>query len=137
MSVLVASNALMLQRAQTLQTLLNSGHWFALFSNDIDPTPATMLPEFLEANFSGYSPFDLTDQFAAPIREVDGEYVLTGNTGFFGCESGTQTIYGGYIHDGVDVKLSQRFDNPLDLTAGSSFTVPLVVQDLALSILPP
>ena len=107
MAVLVASNALMFQR-RTLQTLLNSGHWFSLYYNDLEPTPANILSDFVEASFNGYAAFNLAGQFSTVLKQVDGEYYFTAQTSLFACESGGQLLYGGYIHDGKNVKLSQR-----------------------------
>lgn len=137
MSALVASNALLLNRATSLRTLLNSGHFLKLFRNNFLPTPADSLGSFVEADFGGYASVDLTGQFGAPLKVVDGEYQIATPAYTFSCTGApNNSVYGAYVTDGFDVKYSFVFAAPIIVSNGTIFTVQISPQEWALSILP-
>lgn len=137
MNQLVASNVLLLDRADALRTLLNSGHTLRLFQNDFVPLSQDSLGSFSEATFMGYAAASLSADFAAPVKIIDGEYQISGTFHTFACTGGSsQTIYGAYITAGSDWKFAIRFDAPLVITNGVSFAVQMNPQDWAKSIIP-
>lgn len=132
---LVASNSLLKGYADWLANLLNANHFLQLYQNDLSITPATPITDFIVADFLGYTGFNMAGVVPAPIKQVDGDYIISFTTSLFGCEGGSQTIYGAYITDGSSLRFSQAFPVPQPMTAGSSFIVPVQISVLALSIL--
>jgi len=92
-----------------------------LFRNDLEPTPASVAVDFVEANFPGYSPVLLAGEMTGPIKAADGHYEsLTNQYTFFPPASGSgNVIFGGYVTlDGVAVA-ADRFPEPIPMTIGS------------------
>jgi len=136
MAQIVASNAFLNDRAGALRTLLNSSHTLRIFKNNFTPTPANVLADFTEATYTGYAGVSLAGDFAAQTKIQDGEYQTQSTSHTFGPNSGTaQTVYGWYIDDGTNVKLSFKFDNPITVDATTTFSVQVNAQDWAKSIL--
>jgi len=136
MPVPVLSNPLLDARAGTLATLLNSGHTLRLFQNNLTPTPATSLGSFTESTFTGYAAVSLSGQFGSPTFVTDGQYQIASGTYTFSCTGGSsQTIYGWYIDDGSNVKMSQRLDTPVTISSGGNYTLQVRPQEISQSIL--
>ena len=134
---LVASNVLLLDRADALRTLLNSGHTLRLFSNDYTPLSQDSLGSFAEATFTGYAAVGLSAAFAAPVKVQDGEYQISTTFYVFTCTGGSTTMcYGAYITAGSDWKFAIRFDTPITVNNGTSFAIQINPQDWAKSIIP-
>jgi hypothetical protein len=132
MAALVASDALIEARVTTLQTLLNSGHTLRLFANDFTPDPASVLGDFTESSFTGYAPESLSGLFGSPVKITDGEWQIQTDPIPFSCSGGSpQVVYGAYVDDGADVIFSARFDAPITMTSGASFTLQLSPQGWA------
>lgn len=135
MNPLVTSNSFLSLVANYVQSVLNSGYMFRLFQNNISPDPGTPLSDFVDSSFIGYTSWSLDGQIPTAIKQVDGEYVFNFVTPLFGCEGGSQTVYGAFISSGSNVVFSQRFLNPIPMIAGSSFVVPVQLKVVSLSIL--
>jgi hypothetical protein len=136
MNQIVTSNALLSDRADSLRTLLNSGHFLRLFSNNFTPVPQSSLGSFTEAAFTGYAAASLSADFAVPTKVQDGEYQIASTFHTFNCTSGSSSMaYGAYITAGSDWKFAILFDTPITVTSGFSFAVQMNPQDWAKSIL--
>ena len=74
--------------------------WLRLFKNDETPDVETVVGDFEEADFPGYSAIEFTG-WADPDKVVDGKWVITAPIQTFLCTgSGTPNdIYGYYITD--------------------------------------
>lgn len=132
----VLSNQMLADRAGTLATYLNTAHKLKLFQNNIAPTPATPLASFVEANFPGYIGIDLTNQFGAPSKVTDGQYQIATPFFTFTCSSGSgQVVYGWWIDDGTNQKMSQAFDTPVTIAPGSPYLLQIQPQEISQSIL--
>jgi hypothetical protein len=134
---LVASNVLLQDRADSLRTLLNSGHVLRLFQNNFTPVSQDSFGSFSEASFTGYASAALTADFGASFKVQDGEYQISSTFHTFTCTGGSpQTVYGSYISAGSDWKFAIRFDVPIVVTNGTSFAIQINPQDWAKSIIP-
>jgi len=136
MSDLIASNALLLDRATSLRTRLNTGVTARLFTGPTAISPANVLADFSEANYGGYVGQSLAGLFGTPAKIQDGEYQINAVPLTFGC-TGTpdNTVRGLYLDDGTDVLFSALFDSPISFTNGVSITLVISPQDWALAIL--
>jgi hypothetical protein len=124
MGEIVPSNALILERAEKLRLLFNTGHSLHLFQNDIRPTAATSLKAFSECNFDGYLPVTLQGKFAEPKKVIDGEYhTLASACVFTATIADEQTCFGWYVRDQKNVKLSHRFSLPIKILIGTRISV--------------
>lgn len=132
---LATSNYVLSNYATWLSNNLNTLHFLRLFKNQIVPTPGTPLRSFIEADYPGYTPQNLAGQVPAPIKEVDGQYVIQFNSQLFGALSGSQTVYGAYISSGDNVKFSQAFASPRIMAPGNNFLIPIIIDVFSLSIL--
>lgn len=136
MSALVASNALLLDRATSLRTLLSTGITLRLFTAPSALSPATLLAAFTEANFGGYSGQSLAGDFGVPVKIQDGEYQINSSAKTFTCSgSPSNTVLGLYLDNGTDVLYSSLFDSPISVSSGVTFTVSISPQDWSLSII--
>jgi hypothetical protein len=134
---IVGSNTWVQDDINALRTVLNAGHTLRLFTNNaLTPTPATVLGTFTEATFPGYSGQILTGDFAASVKILDGEYQILSTVHVWGPPgSGSQTVYGWYIDDGVHVKLSFLFDVPIVMSVSNpALAVQIAYQQWALSV---
>jgi len=72
-----------------------------LFTNDIEPTPATVLADLTEATFDGYASLDTVDMHAKSLSN-DGHYeTIAKTTQQFVCTGDTtpETVYGYMVLD--------------------------------------
>lgn len=130
------SNPLLLARAGTLRTVLNSGHTLRLFVNNFLPDPASPLAYFIEATFSGYAPIPLTSLFPAATQVRNGQYELDSGILVFSCTGGSsQTIFGWYIDDGTDMVACQLLDVPVVICAQGVYSVEIRPQEISQSVL--
>jgi hypothetical protein len=126
MPIIIASNVHLLDRAESLRKLLNSGHSAHLFQNDYRPSPKSVTLNFVEAAFPGYTPQTLTGKFAVPSKVKDGEYQTESAAITFACSVDYPLpAYGWYILGGGKVKFSHRFLLPAVMTAGKSIVLRL------------
>jgi hypothetical protein len=132
---LVTCNALLISASSWLRGVLNSRHTLRLFQNAVTLTPGTILSDLIECDFMGYVPYDLTGQIPNPIKQQDGQYTIAFTTPLFGCEGGSQTVFGAYIDDGVNLKFIQNFNPSLTVSVGYSFVVPVSISCWSTSIL--
>jgi len=93
-----------------------------LFRNDLEPTPATEVAEFLEANWGGYTPISLLNQLAVPTLAQDGDWEsTTAKFVFVPPAIGVgNRIYGCYITLGGFLEAAQRFVQPFDMVPGAN-----------------
>jgi len=118
------SNALLKDRAEKLRTLFNSDHTMRIFANDFIPTPASVLADFTEASFTGYSPVPMLNKFKPPAKIKDGIYEIAAPGHVFLCTGGPpQTVYGVYLSNGIDVQMFERFSKPIIMDRNSVFSV--------------
>lgn len=134
---IVASNKLLSTVADQLRTLLNTGHTLRLFKNNITPTPANLLADFVESTYLSYAGISLSGAFTTPIKVIDGEYQTSAPTFTFSASAGAtpENAYGFYIDDGTYVKFSMRFSAPVVMGPSAAFTLQLNPQVWAKSIL--
>lgn len=93
-----------------------------LYTNEIDPGPEITNPAaFVEANFSGYVPFNLFGTFGLPIRQAAGNWYISADRAVFRDNGGPvqNIIWGWFLTRGGDVIYSQKFDSSLTMEPGS------------------
>ena len=130
------SNALLLARATTLRSFLNTGLNLRLFTNSLTPTPATPLSAFTEATFTGYTPLSLSGQFGPPILVTDGLWQIDSGVLTWSCTGGSgETINGWYLDDGTQMLACQLLDTPVVIGSGGVYTLEIRPQEIAQSIL--
>lgn len=129
MTGIVASNALLHERADRLADLLNSGHSLHLFQNNITLKPSTVVGNFIEAGFPGYLPTNLNNKFGLGVKLVDGAYSSTCTPQIFTCTADYEVpCLGWYIQDQFTLKFSHRFPFPLIMTTGRILTLRLQIE---------
>jgi len=135
MGEIVPANAFLNANMGLTRGMLNAGHWLYLFTNDFQPTYASILADFTEATFGGYVPRNLANLFAAPIKMFDGHYVLPFPTQIYTVTDNTvETVFGWYIRNGGSVRLSARLAIPVPVTIGLSFAVGVELHEEAIPI---
>lgn len=120
----VFSNRVILASLEWLLSRWNvpGGLVLRLFRNDLEPTPASVVGDFLECNFAGYTSIAVGTLLSAPTLVQDGEYEST--TAKFTYQPlavGTgNNVYGLYVTlDGL-LEASQRFPEPIVMQPGSA-----------------
>jgi hypothetical protein len=135
---IIASNKWIQDDIDALRTVINSGHTLKLFQNNVTPDPSKVAISFFTvANWDTYANQALTSDFAASTKIVDGEYQILSTVHVFAVPgSGSQTIYGWWIDDGSNVKLSYRFDSSVTMsTSNPALAVQIAYQQWAKSLL--
>jgi hypothetical protein len=98
---------------------------FRLFSNDIQPDQDTLVGDFVEANFAGYSFRSLhrTGWLPASQHSVQQARIQYG-TDLTWTPAGNQTIYGYYVTNqpGTKVLWAHRFAAPRSIQSGVEFS---------------
>jgi len=119
-----------------INTLDDGDHRLRLFSNDITPTPGTLLDAFVEATYAGYTVKDPSGTWGAIYKVLNGLYQTDGTVFNYAATAGAdQTVYGWYIDDGVVVRLSRRFNAPILMKPDVTFSLQIFPQGFATSIL--
>lgn len=105
-----------------LQSILNlflnsgtppTGFTFHLYTNNITPTPASVLADFTECSIAGYASQAVTSSGWSINASAPGQYKGTNTTVSFTMTS-SGTVYGLYVTDGVGALVwSEKFDTPL------------------------
>lgn len=95
--------------------------WYLiLYSNNFTPTPASVLANFTQATFTGYSPSELTrGNWQAPTMVGNKSRIQYGTAPItWTATAGFQTIYGYVIFQGVTNTgiIAERFATPIDLS---------------------
>jgi hypothetical protein len=90
-----------------------------LFKNNFTPSPASVLADYMEADFSGYAASAAIVWNPAAFLP-DGTAVVTGDAKVFGTTSPAtilNTVYGWYATNagGTVLLFGRRFDNPIAL----------------------
>lgn len=97
------------------------------FKNDYTPVNGSLLANFIESDFPGYSALAiLRANFGAPFLVANVAYIEQSVAPLFDCSGGTgQNMYGWYLTEDVDdtVVLAQRFDTPRNMTNGSQESI--------------
>jgi hypothetical protein len=135
----VPSNYEVLQATQQLVKTLNATPgWCRLFKNNFGPTPATLRTDFVEADFTGYTPFDLTGAFPDPSKQIDGFYSsASAEISFANSGGSSQTIYGWWVSAGSNWYWSGLFDAPVVMAPSSTLSFFLTWQGVNLGLLLP
>jgi hypothetical protein len=120
----VISNPLLQEAAAWLKSRWESAPAvLRLFRNDLEPTPASVAADFLEANYFPYQVVLLgPGGFSAPTMAADGDWEITTPVYTFPTANSApgNRIYGAYITLNGAVEAAQRFDTPLDLIPGAA-----------------
>lgn len=136
LNVLQTSNYAVLQSAAVIRALLNGAGWVQLYKNDFTPGPDNSLGDFLLADFSGYSPYNLAGLVPAPTKLATGVYQFTLPFAAFAVTGPTSnTIYGALVQVGGNWFGAVRFPVPIAAVSPLVFTVDLQWLDLALSVI--
>lgn len=129
MAISFACNPLLLNRATSLRSLLNSGHQLCLFKNIALLSPATALGDLIEATFTGYARVNLAGKFNAPAFVKDGEYQLTMTAVNFTCTGGlAQDVYGWFIFGSLGLVLCGSITPNWTFTNGVTRTLQIFPQ---------
>ncbi len=137
MPEIVASNALIEERAVKLRELLNAGHALCLFQNDFKPLVSSALFDFTEATFPGYLPKNLNGAFGIPKKVIDGEWQTTSIKFTWTCTGDWPAkVYGWFVRGGGKVKLSHRFFLPVTMIAGQEVIVRVDAQVWSITAIP-
>lgn len=133
---IVASNALLKQRAESLRAILNADHAVWLFQNNFRPGPQHIFTDFIESTFPGYARKTLVGEWKDVLKIKDGEYGFTSfDLTFTPTAASAEDCFGWYITDGVAVKLSARLPFPYRMTLGNPLTIRIDVNVWATSVL--
>jgi hypothetical protein len=135
----VPSNYEVLLATQQLVTLLNSAPgWLRLFKNIFTPAYGSLPSDFVEANFTGYTPVSLSGAFSAPAKQVDGYYTSSTPTlSFTNSGASPSTVYGWWVSAGANWFFGGAFQSPVTIESGGTFAFGLTWQGLALGLFLP
>jgi hypothetical protein len=122
--------------ANAVQARFNTGSAAHLYTNNFIPDVTVTIGSFVEATYSGYSPFDLTGLWLTPTRQANGDfYVTTPVMDFSAPSSGSVTIYGYWIDDGTGVLAAEAFASPVTLVSGGPDFMLLVNYEVIAEVL--
>ena len=132
----VESNFEVLQAAlQGVNAFNAGGAMLRLFKNNFQPTYASLLSDFLEANFTGYVPVALAGQFPTPRKQIDGLYACTTPSFTFTNAGGSaQVLYGFYVSKGTNWYFGAAFPSPVILNPGGTLPFILTWQAAAIGL---
>lgn len=130
-------NQLLTTQASDLKSYLNVGvKHLRLFKNSFLPTPASLLSDFQECTFTGYSAKLLSNIFGNPTKVQDGQYQIDSGLQTFSCTGGlSQAIWGWYVDDGTFLLAAQVFASATTIVSGGVFSFSLRPQIISQSIL--
>jgi len=132
---IVCQNAYLHAKLARERDRLNTSSWLYLFINDLQPTPATAVGAFIQATFTGSGPFNLAGTWTAPLKNQDGEYVITIPDQLIVCSSASnETVFGFYVRDATGLLFSGRFIDPIPVFNGASFLLQVTFVDRDFSI---
>lgn len=100
--------------------------YLRLFVNDITPSSSSILGDFTEASFEGYSEVAIEDWTSPTINESDQAESDGDPAAFSAVESDSGNLYGFYLVDSTNTTclLAGRFDSaPIVVPAGSTLTI--------------
>jgi hypothetical protein len=106
--------------------LQTSGYTFRLYTNNVTPTTSTVIGDFTEATFTGYSSVAgstvtwSTPALSGHIAQTNGTNIIFNNTSGAGV-----TVYGVYVTNAAGTKLyfAERDPAaPVTIPAGGSYT---------------
>lgn len=121
---IVASNDLLLERAQDLRTLFDGGHALRLFQNDIEPLPKHKIGDFIESSYPGYARVNMAGKWKAVFKVIDGQYQFSSDeVTFLATAASNEVAHGWYLVGDGKVKLSCRLPFPNTMTLGAPVTV--------------
>jgi len=133
---IVAANAFLSERANTLKTFFNSNHSLRLFTNDVNPKPAMALSAFSEATFPGYARVNMAGKWKAVFKVIDGEYQFSSlDVTFAATGASNETVYGWMLVGGSTLKLSCKLPFGKLMTVGQVVTIRIDCITWAASIL--
>jgi hypothetical protein len=133
---IVASNALLKDRAEVIRTFFNSNHSLRLFVNDVKPVPGFVLASLTEATFPGYARVNMAAKWKPVWKVIDGEYQFSSfDVTFTATGASSEIVYGWMLVGGSTLKLSCRLPFGKLMTTGQSLTVRIDCITWAASIL--
>lgn len=93
-----------------------------LFRNDLEPTPANVQADFVEANYVNYNPILAAPFIFGPSKVADGHYEMSDSTYLYlAPPSGIgNLIYGAYLLFGGEVVAADRFPEAIPMQVGSA-----------------
>ncbi len=131
MANVVVSDPGLSEALASKRTLFNTGT-LKLFKNDLNPTPATALGAFVEADYAGYVA-QVTTDWGPPIQLAEGSWYIDLPTKFFpAATSGAQIVFGVFFEaPSGALEFSCRFDAPItvDTTTGVDVDVRYTAKD--------
>jgi len=113
MAVIITSDYELDQEIQEIRARFNVLSTLRLFQNDYTPDPNMAPANFTEATYSGYAPFVLTGEWAAPVEDADGEWSTSPAAHDFTHSGGgvANTLFGIYVDaGGGNIFFAARFD---------------------------
>ncbi len=118
MAGIITSNKRLLDGLNRTRFNLTSPYSLRLFGNPFLPNSGTLITDFVEGPFFGYSRQVLTDKFATPVKVRDGLYQSQSDLFQFDFEAPTDTtVAGWWISDDVDWLFCGLFDVPQPASA--------------------
>jgi len=128
--ILSKATAILIRAAMHATTILGSGvgvaKMVALFQNDLEPTPETLLADLTLANFDGYAALAMEESIAnSGTNPLTGNHIVTVKEPVGGIQFETsgvtnlpQTIYGCALLNDTETAIVgiQRFETPIVLT---------------------
>lgn len=124
--------------AARLQSNLNVGYTLHLFSNAFLPNPSSLVSDFTECTFAGYSPISLSGAFATPTQVQSGQWQTAAPMFTFTCTGGSQQIAGWFITRGaLTLAAAEAYTTPFVVSTGVEFQLTLRAEVLSQSILSP
>lgn len=123
MANIVANDAWLLELSDEARALFNTGHELRLYKNNFSPTSASVIGDFTEADFAGYAAVSASGKFGASSQVASGLYKTVSDPFLFTCSSGSQTVYGWYLTDGSDVKLTGNYLAGFTISPGNPLAV--------------
>jgi hypothetical protein len=132
----IASNYSVMAAMQAMLDQLNLGPgWLRLFANSFTPTYSSPISAFIEANFGGYEPINLSGVFLPPTKQVDGFYVSNSpRLTFQNTSPFDSTVQGFFVTARSNLLWCGNFVAPTTIGGPSSFYMLLTWQAIDLSL---
>ncbi len=111
---LIASNALLKDRATLLRTYFDAGHSLRLFNNDLHPKPEFSTATYVEAGFTGYARVSMVGKWNLVAKGQDGMYHFKSkDCSFTSTDTQGEFVYGWFLVGPLGVVLACRLPFPV------------------------
>jgi hypothetical protein len=121
---IVASNALLKDRATNLRTLFDSGHSLRLYKNDLHPKPEISSATYVEASFDGYARINMAGKWRAVAKGQDGMFHFSSlDCQFTATGTEAEVIHGWMLFGPLGVVLACRLPFPVSMVIPKVLTV--------------